>query len=150
MPVASAHGPVAVLDQPGEVEQVQVRGIGAQQVAGRPGEQHGRRLARTPVGFQDPAEVGGVGLQSAGHRRRRVVAPQRADDPVDADHPARVGEQESQERPGLGAADVHGAAVGIRDLERAEDSEAHDAGSSQVAGSGGTPLAAARARPPAS
>ena len=84
------------------------RGVDAQQVARRPGEQHGRRLAGAAVGLEHPAQVGDVGLQRAGDRRRRVVAPQRADDAVDADHAAGVGEQQGQQRPGLGAADVDG------------------------------------------
>ena len=87
--VAGPHGAVAGLDQLGEAQQVQVRGVGPQQVAGRAGQQHGRRLARPAVGLEHPAQVGDVGLQRPGDRRRRVVAPQRADDAVDADDAAR-------------------------------------------------------------
>ena len=148
--VAGADRAVAVLDQLGEAQQVQVGRVGAQQVAGRAGEQHGRRLARPAVGLEHPAQVGDVGLQRAGDRRRRVVAPQRAHDPVDADDAAGVGQQQGQQRPGLGPADVQRAAVGTRDLERAEDSEAHEAGCSQRGGSGGTPLPRGAARKSAS
>ena len=125
-PAATARSPASTSS--GEAQQVQVGGVGAQQVARRAGEQHRRRLARPAVGLQHPAQVGDVGLQGAGDRRRRVVAPQRADDPVDADDAAGVGQQQGQQRPGLGPADVEGPAVGTRDLERAEDSEAHDGG----------------------
>ena len=123
--VAGRHRAVALLDQLGEAQQVQVRRVDAQQVARRPGDQHGRRLAGSALGLEHLAQVGDVGLQGAGHRRRRVVAPQRADDAVDADHAAGVGQQQRQQGPGLGASDVHGRPVGSGDLERAEDSEAH-------------------------
>ena len=68
--------------------------------------------------------------------------PEGADDAVDADHPAGVGEQQGQERPGLRAADVEECAVGTGDLERSEDAVAHERGSSQAEGPCGTPFRA--------
>ena len=148
--VAAGHRAVALLGQLGEAEAVQLGRAGLQQVARRPGEQHGRRLARAAAGLEDPPQVGDVGLQGAGDGRRRLLAPQRRDDPVDGHHPPGLGQQEGQQRPRLGPADVHRPAVGVLHLERAEDAETHGPGSWQLAAPGGGGPAPVTAKPAAS
>ena len=111
-----------------------VDGVGRrpQDVPGRVGHQHLRGRARRPAGLEGTPEPGHVALHRRGGGRRRLVAPQLVDEPVQRHHPVDVHDQEGEDRPGHPRPEVQRTAVYER-LHRAEDPELHAAASHRTA-----------------
>ena len=65
------------------------------------------------------------GCALAGGACRRLLPPDRVDQPVGRDRLVRVEEELGEEGAGTGAAELHGEAVVVDDLERAEHPELH-------------------------
>ena len=106
-------GPAACLQiaEPREIELVWFDG---KQVAGRTRPQ--------PLLADQLPEARDVHLQGLLRRVRRVVLPERVDQPVTGDDGVRVEEQRGQQRTLLGTAEVERLPVGD-DLQRTEDPE---------------------------
>nr|WP_256862102.1 hypothetical protein [Microbispora sp. GKU 823] len=130
--LAPGERPPAVLGQRGEADQVHLAGRHRQQVAGLAGDQHLRRRARRPAGFERPAELGDVALQGPGRARRRLALPQLVDETVEGDHAARLQREHGQHGTLLGRAQVDGPAGGVGDLDRAEQAKVHRSSSRDV------------------
>ncbi len=114
-----------VREQTLEPEHVELVGADRDQVTGRAGQQPDGRGPGGAVGFEQPAQLGDVGLQGAGGGRGWLARPQRLVDPVLCDDPAVVGEQQRQQRPQLRAAGIDLGAVGRDDLQRLQHAELH-------------------------
>ena len=77
-----------------------------ERVAGRPRHEDGGRRARHAVGFEHPPQVGDVGLEGGGRGGGRLAVPQLLDQAVDRDHAARFEQEQRQQGPVLGRAEV--------------------------------------------
>ena len=97
-----------------EAVEVELAGLDAQQVAGRP------RL--DPLAAEELAQVGDVDLQRLVDGRRRVLLPQRVDQPVSRDDAIGVEQQQGQQRALLEAAHLERPPIRVH-LKRAEDAD---------------------------
>jgi hypothetical protein len=77
------------------------------------------------------AQTREVHLQRLAARLRRSLLPEGVDQAVGGDDLVRVQEQDREQRPLLGAADVHLPPV-LDDLERAENPELHRASTARL------------------
>ena len=97
-------------------------------VVGEP-EEVSRRLrhehSALPGRLEDAAKVGDVALERLRGRRRRLLAPQRIDEPVRRDHLSASQSENGQQRPLASGRKLHRLAGVVANLERAEDSELH-------------------------
>jgi hypothetical protein len=74
---------------------------------------------------QPATEPGHLGLQRVGGIARRVLAVQAIDQPRSADHPARLQQQQGQQRARPRPTDGHHAPVGRPHLHGAQDAKPH-------------------------
>jgi hypothetical protein len=74
---------------------------------------------------QPAAQPGHLGLQRVGGIARRVLAVQAIDQPVSADHPARLQQQQGQAATGAAAHQPPPAPVGRPHLHRTQDAKPH-------------------------
>ena len=103
-----------LVDEPAHAREVELTGVDADQVAGRPRDDR--------LGPERLAKLDDEVLQRVRRRARRLARPQCVDQPVGRDHAAGVEEQEGEQRPLLRRAERDSLAVGDR-LQRAEDPE---------------------------
>ena len=105
--------PLPRLDRGGDVALepggIHLLGRDVEDVAGRAGDQDGRRRAGGAVRLEHPAQVGHVGLEGRRRRGRRLAVPELVDQPVDGDDPSRLQQEERQQGPVFGRAELHGA-----------------------------------------
>lgn len=120
--VALGEGRVAVAGQPLEAVGVDRVGGDGYAVAGGVGLDLG-------AGTEPPAQSGNLGLEGVGGPGRRLGTVQAVGQPLRGDGPARIQEEQGEQRAGAGAAGVQGAAVRGADHEGAQDAEAHSADS---------------------
>jgi hypothetical protein len=108
-------------DEPAGVE---VLRLDEQRVPRFAPHQQPRRVARAAVRLEDATQPGHQGLQAPGGGRRRVVAPQVVEQPIDRHRAVDVEEQPREQQPYLPPAEVELDAI-VLDPERTEDAEAH-------------------------
>ena len=103
--------PLPRLDRGGDVALepggIHLLGRDVEDVAGRPGDQDGRRRAGGAVRLEHPAQVGHVGLEGRRRRGRRLAVPELVDQPVDGDDPSRLQQEQRQQGPVFGRAELH-------------------------------------------
>ncbi len=99
-----------------EAREIELIGFDPQQIAGH------LRLHALPA--EHLSELRDVHLQSLVRRRRRLVVPQRVDQPVAGDDPVRLHQEQSQKRALLLPAEIERSSV-RQDLERAQDPKLH-------------------------
>ena len=117
LPGLDRGGDVAL--EPGGID---LLGRDVEDVAGRAGDEDGRRRAGGAVRLEDPAQVRDVGLQRRGGRGRRLAVPELVDEPVDGDDPPRLEQEQREQGPVFGRAELDRAALGDH-RERAEQRE---------------------------
>ena len=78
-------------------------------VARWPGHQHGGRCPGGAVRLEHPPQVRHVGLEGRRRRGRRLAVPELVDQAVDRDDPSGLEEEQRQERPVFGRAELQRA-----------------------------------------
>ena len=105
--------PLPRLDRGGDVAfepgGIHLLGRDVEDVAGRAGDEDGRRRAGGAVRLEHPAQVGHVGLEGRRRRGRRLAVPELVDQPVDGDDPSRLQQEERQQGPVFGRAELQRA-----------------------------------------
>jgi hypothetical protein len=115
-PQRKSHPRLPIVEEPLEALEVELPLADPQPVAGR--------LRLDPLPAEQLAQLRDVDLQSFPTCFRRLLLPQRIDQPVGRDDLVRVQEQNRQQRPLLGATNVD-RPIPLEYLERPEDSELH-------------------------
>jgi hypothetical protein len=94
--------PTALVDERRQHQGVDLGGRHVEQVARRARHQHLRRTPAAVPRLEHPPQVRDVRLHGAGRGRRRALAPQLVDDPVERDDPAGLQQEQRQQRRSLG------------------------------------------------
>ncbi len=118
--VAAVERPSATPRETVESREVELVGLDPKEVAAGAGEQSGLALPR----LHDAAEARDVDLQRVLGRRRRRLAPERVDEPVDRDELVGMEEQDGEHRTLLAALERQ-LRVAVADRERSKDPELH-------------------------
>ena len=97
---------------------VELAGLDPREIAGR--------TRHDPVGAERLAQRVDVHLQRRARVRRRVLAPDRVDQPFGGDGAIRAEQQDCEHGAGPPAAERHGLADVVHHLQRPEQPELHD------------------------
>jgi hypothetical protein len=123
--VAAGGGRPGLAEQRLEPFAVQLARSDLEQVAALGRDQPAAPAPGQPAPGQRAAQAVDEEVQGLAGRSGLVVAPQRVDQLLGADRPVGVQQQHGQQGARLGPADADGVALGVHDLERAEQVELH-------------------------